>query len=59
MNPLLTLSASRMAELIRKREVSSEELVKAHFERMDSVKPRINAVVHVCERAWTEARERT
>src|SRR5262245_34962067 len=58
MNELLSLSAVKMAELVRMKEVSSEELVRTHLERIDQVNPSINAVVHVAERALDEARER-
>src|SRR5262245_34574586 len=58
MNELLSLSAVKMAELVRTKEVSSEELVRAHLERIDQVNPSINAVVHIAERALEEARER-
>src|SRR4051812_30920302 len=59
MNDLIFLSATRMAQLIRHKEVSSEELVKAHLQRIETVNPSINAVVHLCAgRALKEARER-
>ncbi len=48
-----------MADLIRRKEVSSEELVRAHLGWITTVNPGINAVVNVCaERALAEARER-
>jgi amidase len=47
-----------LAELIRTRKVSSEEVVKAHLARIEAVNPRINAVVTLAaERALREARE--
>ncbi|MBF0105450.1 MAG: amidase [Deltaproteobacteria bacterium] len=45
MNPLLTQSATRLAGLIRTREVSSVEVVRTHIERIKAVNPVINAVV--------------
>jgi len=39
------ISATRMAAAIRAKEVSSEELVQAHLERIAEVNPRLNAVV--------------
>jgi amidase len=48
MHELITLSASKMADLILKKEVSSEELIKAHLQRIEEVNPTINAVVHPC-----------
>lgn len=54
---LPSLSATRLAELIRKREVSSEEVVRAHVERIEDVNPRLNAVVLLrAEQALAEAR---
>lgn len=59
MNDLLSFSASRMADLIRTKEISSEELVRAHIAHIEQVNPRINAVVHLrAEGALAEARER-
>lgn len=45
MNPLLVLSATRLAALIRRREVSSREVVEAHIRRVMQVNPAINAMV--------------
>lgn len=59
MNELVFLSATKMAELIRQKEISSEELVRAHLERIETVNPKINAVVHlIAGRALAEAKER-
>ncbi|SIR79660.1 amidase family protein [Microbacterium sp. RURRCA19A] len=38
-------SASSLAEAIRRREVSSEEVVRAHLERIDDINPSVNALV--------------
>jgi amidase len=38
-------SASSLAEAIRRREVSSEEVVRAHVERIDAINPAVNAIV--------------
>jgi len=43
--PLLSQSASALARMIRSGEVSSEEVVEAHIERIEAVNPRLNAVV--------------
>jgi amidase len=57
MNDLLLWSASKMAELIRKKEISSEELVRAHITRIEEINPKINAVVNLrAEGALAEAR---
>jgi len=45
MNKLLTLSGCKLAEMIRKREVSSSEVVEAHISQIQKVNPVINAVV--------------
>src|SRR4051812_28111854 len=47
MNQLLALSATRMAQLLRDRAISSAELVRAHLEQIERVNPRINAAVEV------------
>lgn len=45
MDPLLTLSASELARRIRAGETSSTEVVERHIARIESVNPRLNAVV--------------
>src|SRR5262245_1842567 len=45
LDPLLTMSATSLAALIRGREVSSREVVEAHIVRISKVNPRLNAVV--------------
>src|SRR5919107_5619932 len=42
---LTSLSAARAAELIRGRELSPVELVGAYLRRLESLNPRLNAVV--------------
>ncbi|MCQ9367991.1 amidase family protein [Brevibacterium sp. 91QC2O2] len=55
---LTWLSMRRLAHLIATGEVSSEEAVRAHFERIDAVNPALNAVItEDRERALAEARE--
>ncbi len=44
---LVSLSAARLAELIRARAVSSAEVVEAHLRRIEDVNPLLNAVVQV------------
>jgi amidase len=54
---ILTLSATRQAALIRKREISSLELVRAHLRQICAVNPKINAAVEVlAETAEAQAR---
>lgn len=57
MNTELTRQdATRLAELIRTREVSPVEVMQAHLDRIEAVDPRINAIVIVAERALDTAR---
>src|SRR6187402_3761955 len=53
MDPLLTTSAIDLAARIRRRELTSTEVVEAHIRRIEAVNPRLNAVV--CTR-FDEAR---
>ena len=54
---LLALSGTRLAALIRERRVSSSEVVDVHIRRIETVNPRLNAVVaDRFERAREEAR---
>ncbi len=45
LSPLTRRSASSLAEAIRRREVSSEQVVRAHLERIDEINPSVNAIV--------------
>jgi Asp-tRNA(Asn)/Glu-tRNA(Gln) amidotransferase A subunit family amidase len=49
MNDLTLLSAARMAELVRSKEVSPVELVDAHLERIERRNPVLNAYIDVDE----------
>jgi amidase len=52
------LPATRLADAITARELSSEEVVEAHVRRIEAVNPRVNAVVQVDgDRALAAARE--
>ena len=54
---LIDASAVWLAGAIRRREVSSEEVVKAFLQRIEKVNPRINAVVQLrADAAIAEAR---
>ncbi|HEU0146201.1 MAG TPA: amidase [Bradyrhizobium sp.] len=48
--------ATRLAELIRTREVSPVEVVQAHLDRIGSVDPSINAIVTVADGALEAAK---
>lgn len=54
---LTTLSASRLAELMRRREVSPVEVVEAHLRRLETHNPALNAVVTVAADVLERARE--
>lgn len=49
MNELNNKSASELAQLIKTKEVSSHEVVKAHLERIEDVNPQVNAITVVLE----------
>jgi amidase len=50
------MSASRLAKLIRSKQLSATEAVRAYIARIEAVNPKINAVVATCfERALEEA----
>ncbi|SFT30177.1 amidase [Methylobacterium sp. yr668] len=49
--------ATRLAELIRTREVSPVEVVKAHLDRIEAVDPKVNAIVTVADGALAAAKE--
>jgi amidase len=57
-DPVLALSTVEVAKLLRDGQVTSVELVRKCYERIDAVNPIINAVVAQCrERALMEAAE--
>lgn len=47
MNKLIHASATALAQAIRNKEVSSEEVVNACLQRIEEVNPRLNAVVQL------------
>jgi amidase len=58
MNELTYTSAKALAQAIRNKEVSSEEVVNAHLERIEAVNPELNAVVKLtADAALDQARE--
>ncbi len=55
---LLFAPAHRLAALLKRREVSATELISAFLERIESVNPKLNAIVTLVEeRALEEAEE--
>lgn len=53
---LIFKDATRLAELIRTREVSPVEVMQAHLDRIAAVEPRVNALVTVAESAMAVAK---
>jgi aspartyl-tRNA(Asn)/glutamyl-tRNA(Gln) amidotransferase subunit A len=53
---LISQDATRLAELIRNKEVSPVEVVKAHLDRIEAVDSKINAIVTVADDAIEAAR---
>jgi len=49
--------ATRLAELIAKRELSPVEVVQAHLDRIEEVNPRVNAIVTLASNALEQAKE--
>ncbi len=57
-DPLTYSSTGALADAIRTKRVSSEEVVRTHLARIEEVNPKLNAVVQlVADRALEEARE--
>jgi len=47
--------ATRLAELIRKREISPVEVMQAHLDRIEAIDPKVNAIVTVADDAMKAA----
>ncbi len=54
---LIYSDATKLAELIRTREVSPVEVMKAHLDRIEAVNPKVNAIVTIAESALASAKE--
>lgn len=48
---IIQQSACKLIELIRSKELSSQEVTQAFLDRIDEVNPKINAVVQIDEQA--------
>jgi amidase len=58
MDEIIYGSAASIAEMIRKRHVSSEKIVKTLLDRIEKINPKLNAVVQLAgDRALAEARD--
>src|SRR6201992_3731907 len=53
---LIYSDATKLAELIRTREISPVEVVQAHLDRIEAVNPRLNAIVTLADGALEAAR---
>ncbi len=47
MDDLTYASATALARAIAKKQISSEEVVRAHLQRIEAVNPELNAVVQL------------
>ena len=54
---LIYSDATKLAELIRTREVSPVEVMKAHLDRIEAINPKVNAIVTIAENALASAKE--
>ena len=54
---LIYSDATKLAELIRTREVSPVEVMKAHLDRIEAVNPKVNAIVTIADNALKSARK--
>src|SRR5438128_8325295 len=57
MSNLTSHTATKLAELIRRREVSPIEIVEAHLSRIEALNPSLNAIVTLAPDAIDRARE--
>jgi aspartyl-tRNA(Asn)/glutamyl-tRNA(Gln) amidotransferase subunit A len=53
---IVHMDASRMAELIAKRDLSPVEVVQAHLDRIEDVDPKVNAIVALADGALEAAK---
>src|ERR1700744_3137630 len=51
------MDATRLAELIARKELSPVEIVEAHLDRIDAVNPKLNAIVTLADGARAAARQ--
>ena len=57
MSDLSSESLTRLAELVRGREISPVEVLQAHLDRVDLLNPKLNAVVTLAPDAMEKAKE--
>src|SRR6201995_1275056 len=54
---LIYSDATKLAELIRTREISPVEVMKAHLDRIEAVNPKVNAIVTIADDALDSAKK--
>src|ERR1700742_1623231 len=54
---LIYSDATKLAELIRTREVSPVEVMQAHLDRIEAVNPKVNAIVTIADGALKAAKD--
>src|SRR6202034_3236103 len=54
---LIYSDATKLAELIRTREISPVEVIKAHLDRIEAANPKVNAIVTIADGALESAKE--
>jgi len=54
---LIYSDATKLAELIRTREVSPVEVMQAHLDRIEAVNPKVNAIVTIADGALKSAKD--
>jgi aspartyl-tRNA(Asn)/glutamyl-tRNA(Gln) amidotransferase subunit A len=54
---LIYSDATKLAELIRTREISPVEVMRAHLDRIEAVNPKVNAIVTIAEAALDSAKD--
>ena len=54
---IIQMDASRIAELIAKRELSPVEVMQAHLDRIAEVNPKVNAIVTLADGALDAAKK--
>jgi len=54
---IVRMDATRIAELIAKRELSPVEVMQAHLDRIAAVNPKVNAIVTLADGALEAAKK--
>ena len=58
MDALCTKGATELADLIKKNETSSKEVIEAHLNRISEINPELNAITLTLEESALEAAEK-